>query len=337
MINQRVQNAINKIIEKKYDEFRDYLEVIKYIKELLELSYTDVIEGVFTYLMNQGENPFDEVDIELDYYVGTDDIFSILTNIGWFDKYLTDNTAFFTDFPDIIKTGDRIYMFCSEWKDLVDLFDSNDRNLVEDILDPDWSEIFGHFDISFEDDVTEVLSDKAINHIKEYIKENDFIGKEIYTLDEEYGDILTEELLEDKYTLFHLIDEEQMFNDLKWELKNMYRWSYNSASEGEIFNSLKDTITSFLGSEGDWDEIKKGDKVDHILKFDVTNIFYPYLKLYVETTGKLPGDNANYFLEVLNEVLIEQDEELRGPNIDNFYPDSRRVEEDMTENVISNL
>ncbi len=337
MINQRVQNAINKIIEKKYDEFRDYIEVIEYIKGLLELSYEDVIEGVFTYLMNQGENPFDEVDIELDYYVGTDDMFSILTNIGWFDKYLTDNNAFFTDFGDIIKTGDRVYMFCSEWKDLVDLFDSNDRNLVEDILDPDWSEIFGDFDISFEDDVTEVLSDKAINHIKEYIKENDFIGKEIYTLDEEYGDILTEELLEDKYTLFHLIDEEQMFNDLKWELKNMYRWSYNSASEGELFNSLKDTITSFLGSEGDWDEIKKGDKVNHVLKFDVTNIFYPYLKLYVEATGKFPGDNANYFLEVLNEVLIEQDEELSGPNIDNFYPDSRKVEEDMTENIISNL
>lgn len=337
MINQRVQNAINKIIEKKYDEFRDYIEVIEYIKGLLELSYEDVIEGVFTYLMNQGENPFDEVDIELDYYVGTDDMFSILTNIGWFDKYLTNNNAFFTDFGDIIKTGDRVYMFCSEWKDLVDLFDSNDRNLVEDILDPDWSEIFGDFDISFEDDVTEVLSDKAINHIKEYIKENDFIGKEIYTLDEEYGDILTEELLEDKYTLFHLIDEEQMFNDLKWELKNMYRWSYNSASEGELFNSLKDTITSFLGSEGDWDEIKKGDKVNHVLKFDVTNIFYPYLKLYVEATGKFPGDNANYFLEVLNEVLIEQDEELSGPNIDNFYPDSRKVEEDMTENIISNL
>lgn len=337
MINQRVQNAINKIIEKKYGDLEDYIEVIEYIKELLQLSYTEVIEGVFTYIMNQDINPIDEVDIELDYYVGNEDMFSILTNIGWFDKYLTDNTAFFTDFPDIIKTGDRVYMFCSEWKDLVDLFESGDRTLVEDILDPDWSEIFGDFDISFEDDVTEVLSDKAINHIKEYIKENDFIGKEIHTLDEEYGDILTEELLEDKYTLFHLIDEEQMFNDLKWELKNMYRWSYNSASEGELFNGLKDTITSFLGSEGEWDEIKKGEKVNHVLKFDVTNIFYPYLKLYVEATGKFPGDNANYFLEVLNEVLIEQDEELSGPNIDNFYPDSRKVEEDMTENVISNL
>jgi hypothetical protein len=337
MINQRVQNAINKIIEKKYGELEDYIEVIEYIKGLLELSYSDSIEGVFTYLMNQGVNPFDEVDIELDYYVGNDDMFSILTNIGWFDKYLTDNKEFPSDFGDIIKSGDRIYMFCSEWKDLADLFEIDDKTLVEDILDPDWSEIFGDFDISFENDVTEVLSDKAINHIKEYIKENDFIGKEIYTLDSEYGDILTEELLEDKYTLFHLIDEEQMFNDLKWELKNMYRWSYNSASENELFKGIKDEITSFLGSEGDWDEIKKGEKVDHILKFDVTNIFYPYLKLYVEATGKFPFDNANYFLEVLDEVLIEQGNELSGPNIDNFYPDSRRVEEDMTENVISNL
>jgi len=337
MLNQRLQNAINKIIEKKYDDLEDYIEVIDFIKELLQLSYSEVIEGVFTYIMNQGENPFDEVDIEMDYYVGNDDMFSILTNIGWFDKYLTDNNAFYSDFGDIIKSGDRIYMFCSEWKDLADLFDVDDKTLVEDILDPDWSEIFGDFDISFEDDVTEVLSDKAINHIKEYIKENDFIGKEIYTLDDEYGDILTEELLEDENTLFHLIDEEQMFNDLKIELKNMYRWSYNSASEGELFNGIKETITSFLGSDGDWDEIKKGDKINHILKFDVTGIFYQYLKLYVESTGKFPGDNANYFLEVLDEVLIEQGDELRGPNIDNFYPDSRRVEEDMTENVISNL
>jgi len=103
MINQRVQNAINKIIEKKYGELEDYIEVIDYIKGLLELSYSDVIEGVFTYLMNKGENPFDEVDIELDYYVGNDDMFSILTNIGWFDKYLTDNEAFYSDFGDIIK------------------------------------------------------------------------------------------------------------------------------------------------------------------------------------------------------------------------------------------
>ena len=337
MINQRVQNAINKIIEKKYGDLEDYIEVIEFIKELLQLSYTEVIEGVFTYIMNQDIDPVDEVDIELDYYVGNEDMFSILTNIGWFDKYLKDNKAFYSDFGDIIKSGDRIFMFCGEWKDLSDLFESGDKNLVEDILDPDWSEIFGYFDISFEDDVTEVLSDKAINHIKEYIKENDFIGKEIYTLDEEYGNILTEELLEDKYTLFNLIDKEDMLDDLKIELKNMYRWSFNSASESELFNSIKDTITSFLGSEGEWDEIKKGEKVDHILKFDVTDIFYTYLKLYVESTGKFPGDNANYFLEVLDEVLIEQGNELTGPDVDNFYPDSRKVEEDMTDHVISNL
>ena len=337
MLNQRVQNAINKITVKKYDEFRDYTEVIEYIKELLQLSYTEVIEGVFTYIMNQGENPFDEVDIELDYYVGNDDGFSILTNIGWFDKYITDNEAFYSNFPDIIKTGDRIYMFCSEWKDLSNLFVSNDMSLVEDILEDDTFELFDHVSVNFEDDVTEVLSDKAINHIKEYIKENDFIGKEIYTLDDEYGDVLTEELLEDIDTLFHLIDKEQMFNDLKIELKNMYRWAYNSASESELFNDIKETITSFLGSEGDWDEIKKGEKIEHILKFDVTNLFYPYLKLYVEATGKFPGDNENYFLEVLENVLVEQGEELSAPNVDNFYPDSSKVEEDMTDNVISNL
>ena len=337
MINQRVQNAINKIIEKKYGDLEDYIEVIEFIKELLQLSYTEVIEGVFTYIMNQGENPFDEVDIELDYYVGNDDGFSILTNIGWFDKYITDNEAFYSNFPDIIKTGDKIYMFCSEWKDLSNLFESSDMSLVEDILEDDTFELFDHVSVNFEDDVTEVLSDKAINHIKEYIKENDFIGKEIYTLDDEYGDVLTEELLEDIDTLFHLIDKEQMFNDLKIELKNMYRWAYNSASESELFNDIKETITSFLGSEGDWDEIKKGEKIEHILKFDVTNLFYPYLKLYVEATGKFPGDNENYFLEVLENVLVEQGEELSAPNVDNFYPDSSKVEEDMTDNVISNL
>ena len=102
MLNQRLQNAINKIIEKKYDDLEDYFEVIDFIKELLQLSYTEVIEGVFTYIMNQGENPFDEVDIEMDYYVGNDDMFSILTNIGWFDKYLKDNKMIYYKIESVL-------------------------------------------------------------------------------------------------------------------------------------------------------------------------------------------------------------------------------------------
>ena len=337
MINQRVQNAINKIIEKKYDEYRNYTDIAEYIKELLDLPISEVLEGVFVYLMNEDINPLDELDYDLSEYFYGDDVVSLLTNSGWFDKYFKNPNAFPVDFQDISVEGDRFYMYCDEWKELNVLFDLDDRNLVEDILDPDWSEIFGDFDVSFENDVTEVLSDKAISHIVEYIKENDFIGKEIYVLDEEYGNILTEDLLEDKHTLFHLIDEEEMFNDLKWELKSMYRWSYNSASENELFKEIKDTITSFLGSDGEWTDVKKGDKTKHLLKFDVSSIFYNYLKLYIEVTAKFPAEHENYFLDVLNEVLIEQDDELRGPRVDYFYPDSKIVEEDMTENVISNL
>ena len=37
MINQRLQNAINKIIDKKFDEFRNYNDIVEYIKELLDL------------------------------------------------------------------------------------------------------------------------------------------------------------------------------------------------------------------------------------------------------------------------------------------------------------
>lgn len=337
MINQRVQSAINKIIEKKFDEYRNYNDIVEYIKELLDLPLLEVLEGVFVYLMNEDINPLDEIDYDLSEYFYGDDVISLLTNSGWFDKYLKNPKEFPIDFKDIGIEGDRFYMYCDEWKELNVLFDSDDMNLVEDILDPDWSEIFGDFDVSFEDDVSEVLSDKAISHIVDYIKKNDFIGKEIYTLDEEYGDILTEELLMDKYTLFHLIDEEEMFNDLKWELKNMYRWSYNSASESELFKEIKDTITSFLGSDGEWTDVKKGDKTTQLLKFDVSSIFYNYLKLYIETTGKFPFEHENYFLEVLNVVLTEQGDGLRGPRVDYFYPDSKLVEEDMTENVISNL
>ena len=57
MINQRLQNAINKIIDKKFDEFRNYNDIVEYIKELLDLELLEVLEGVFVYLMNEDINP----------------------------------------------------------------------------------------------------------------------------------------------------------------------------------------------------------------------------------------------------------------------------------------
>ena len=70
-----------------------------------------------------------------------------------------------------------------------------------------------------------------------------------------------------------------MFDELKGELSNFYRWAYEGAAEDELFKSLKDEIESLLGSEGEWDSDK------HILKFDVSKIFMDILERYVGCEG----------------------------------------------------
>jgi hypothetical protein len=177
---------------------------------------------------------------------------------------------------------------------------------------------------------------KHINGNK--IKEGNFIGEELNYVPDGYDStLLTEEMVDDTDTILQLINEEDIFDELKGELENFYRWAYNTAAEDELFNEIKDSIEGLLGSTGKWEEIKKGDKTNNVLIFDISSIFMGFNDRFLVCEGSFPEEEYGSFLEVISKTLNCEGEKLSGPNIGYFYPDSSKVSENLNDNVIGNL
>ena len=230
-------------------------------------------------------------------------------------------------------------MVLDRWDELSGLFKNDDRDLVERIMGEDWAELYGYFEGDWDTDVVDNLNEKSIKHIKDYIKEGDFIGQEIYSMDDEHGHILTEDMVNDTETILRLIDEEDILNDLRSELLHQYRWAYEQAGEDELFGNVKDEIEGFLGSEGKWVEIKKddGSSQGQQLHFDITDIFYKYMIISMEEQSEMPGEYYGEYYDVLSSVLYERNEELSTPNMDYYYPNSTKTEEYFNYNIEGNI
>lgn len=293
---------------------------------------------LFEYFLDKGEDPMTHItfdDLKSRYYGNV--IINLLENSGWFDKYMEDEDAFPQTFRDVEKKGDRFYLVLDRWDELSGLFRNNDRDLVERILDEDWSELYGYFDVDWESDVVDNLNEKSITHIKDHIKEHDFIGQEIYSMYDEH--ILTEDMVNDTETILRLIDVEDIFGDLRSDLSHQYRWGYEQAGEDELFGNLKDEIEGFLGSEGKWVEIKKddGSSQGNQLHFDITDIFYKYMVISMEEQSEMPGEYYGEYLDLLSVVLDETNEELSTTDMSYFYPDSTKTEEHFNYNIEGNI
>jgi hypothetical protein len=140
--------------------------------------------------------------------------------------------------------------------------------------------------------------------------------------------------------LGELIEKESMFGNLALELKNFYRWAYESAAEDELFKDMKNDIVSTIGSEGEWDMVKskkEGGSDKHILKFDVTDKFMEYNLNYLDCQGEFPQYQEHYFLNVIEVYLDCMGEMLQTPDMGYFYPDSTKIEEHLNYNVLGNL
>jgi hypothetical protein len=201
-------------------------------------------------------------------------------------------------FGDIEWEGETPYLILDSWDELQELFHSKDRDLVERVLGEDWGELYSIDRVDFMDEVWSELDEESLQHIKDYIKDNGFIGRELDYDEDPDGGGLREDMLEDNDLLGELINDEDMFDELKRELNNFYRWAYEGAAEDELFKSLKDDIESLLGSEGEWDMVKskkEGGSDRHILKFDVSKIFMDILERFVECEGNLPEDEYGWF------------------------------------------
>ncbi len=184
-------------------------------------------------------------------------------------------------FNDVVYEGGRLYLEVNDWCDFVDLFEDRDsgygymgRYLAKNVLcDGDYWEPYSSSDLvnDWVDDVWDLVTDdpKLLEYIKKYIKENDFIGQ---PLDYEESDFLTEEILNNTSLLGLLIDDEDIFHDLKMELKWAYGTAYNQAASDNVYNAATDAIIDIFG-KGEWVQKKNRRGVDiHVFKFDATDV-----------------------------------------------------------------
>jgi hypothetical protein len=350
MINSRLQKVINKYIDRTTQEGdEDYFYTLNELYDevfLRDIEYEYLVEGVFNYIIHEkNEDPFDHFDegfLDQNFYPSV--VSTILTDTGWYDKYYTINRFIIPDknnnenkrsvYNDITVEGDNIYLIVGGWSDLDELFNGGDQNLAKRVLGEDFAELYGWFDVDFDVDVWDNLDEKSIEHIKNYIRENNFIGMELdYEPDGYDTNILTEEMLEDNAILGVLIDEEDIFSDLNGELEGFYRWAYESAAEDELFSELKGEIVSLLQSDGEWDY----NKNNHVLKFNVSKIFMDINTQFLNCTGNFADSEYSNFLDVLSKYLECEDKELSVRNMDYYYPDSSKVEEHLNYNVVNNL
>lgn len=348
MVSDKLQLIVNKTIEKKIESFRwDYQEFINYFFDLMgnNINEQDIIAAVFKYIIDVvDEDPLIHYPMnELNKLFYPEVINNILTYCGWYDKYfnlnrympiITDGKVIKkNDFRDIKWINGEPYLVCNDWECFADLFD--DSNTAGRILSSDHAEIYGWFDVDVEDDIKDNLDEKSLKHIKDYIIENGFIGKPIEYLDDEYGDILTEENLDDVDTLFHLISDEPMFSDLLSELENFYRWAYESAAEQELFAELRSQIEEYFMSEGKWDNEENGG--DYNLYFNISKVFLSILREYIECDGAFPEDERWDFTSIVYDLFKCQGTSMDIRDMDYFYPNSTIVAEHFNENIISNL
>jgi len=278
-------------------------------------------------------------------------------------------------FSDVVYEGGRLYLEVSDWCDFVDLFEDRDsgygymsRYLAKAVLcDGDYWEPYSTSDLvnDWVDDVWDLVTDdpKLLEYIKKHIKENGFIGQ---PLDSE--EILTEEMLNDNNLLGNLIDEEDMFHDLKMELKWAYGSAYNQAASNNVYEAATDAVIDIFG-KGEWVQKKNRRGVDvHVFKFDVTDVILESLsneisdcwtacsgyfdlsrhydsteheseeqafEEYCEECIDKPFDDWGSFIDFYSKYLYDRNDELY-PRYDE-YPDNSDLKEYFREDVYGRI
>jgi hypothetical protein len=319
------------------------LETLHYmVSSDFNVDENDAHHFIFKYFMDKGEDPLEYIEFDtLRSRMYGSEISDIFEKTGWYDKYLKDEQTFPQLFNDVEKKGDKFYLTIDHWSEFTMLVNKNDQDYAERILGEDWAELYGYYDVDWSSDIVDNLDEESIKHIKDHIKEGDFIGQEMseYSMGDGQFHTLTEDMVNDTDTILRLIGEESIFHELRHELASQYRWAYEQAGEDELFGNLKDSIEELLGSKGKWDDVKNkdGDITGQVIYFDITDIFYKYLIESLEATSEMPGEYYSDYISMLSEVLEDEYEELSAPDMSYFYPDSTKTEENFNYNIQENI
>ena len=165
-------------------------------------------------------------------------------------------------YRDVRYENGELYLFVSGWCDFVNLFQDTDsnygwmgRSLAKAVLcDDDYWEPYYSSDLisNWYDDVWNMVTndEELLEHVKQYIIKN-FIGEPLDSDEDPDGEGLREDMLQDNQLLGTLIDDEDIFMDLKNELSWAYGSAYNMAASNNIYNAAVNAIIDIFG-KGTW-------------------------------------------------------------------------------------
>lgn len=271
-------------------------------------------------------------------------------------------------FLDLHWDGNKIILSVGDREELAELFVDNDSSqygyvtkwLAEKVLaEDDWWEPYSDVVYDWMNQVWDAVTSnkELLNYIKEYIRENDFIGQELeYDEDPDMGGFREDMLLDDDL-LGELIKDEDIFEDLKGELTWAYTSAYNIAAQDNIYKAIYSELDDVFG-KSEWKSIDTGSGTKHFLQFDVTNIVMETLleeledciggckryfdpdnerhfnpdehgseleafEEYCEECRDYPFTDYAHFLSFYRDYLDERDE-LFNPRFDE-YPDDSKV------------
>ena len=233
-------------------------------------------------------------DVEMEPHLSPSQIFY---RYGVFPSKVVGPMIEDNGFSDISYEGGKYILEVDSWFDFSDLFlnvhsdyNSIGRDLAKLILsDEDYWEPYENYNLVHDwvDQVWSMVAGnkKLYNHVVEWIGDN-LVGNEMRFEGEET--ILTKEyLLEwsaDSDVLGELIDELDVFEDLKIELTWSYGSAYNVVARDNIYNSVIGAIRDDFG-KGEWESktfnINGEDKTKHQLRFDVTDLLEDSVTDYI--------------------------------------------------------
>lgn len=173
-------------------------------------------------------------------------------------------------------------------------------NYLAGILDD-----FGLFDDWYpeveNDEIENVLNDEEKNKLSK------MMGKETFDFDD-LGD-----------------------TDLLEELKNIYLWAYRQAAEDEVYGYIMRDIRSYFKTDDiKFDEDRQGNrmlsiKIDNFLK-DIVDDYYTN-GVYEDFHVFSECSNFVCFLSEMIDYYGDRYSTIDSVNIDNFWPDNRKVQE----------
>ena len=312
------------------------------IEEVLNI-FGGSMEGLLYFLKKKGElDSIDPFDDSLEEYQNKI-LYTMLIDLGETEvmDYIISRIS-----SDITKEGDKDYYLTLDGLDefaefFSDSGDPNDRNVVKDVMDEDFFEAFGYIDTDFYSDVIENLNEENIKSLKsmmignnvEAIVDDEAPTELLYQLSEEQKSNMVQidsnnidRIFNDEETLKYVIMVN--FEDMMYDMENLYNRSYNDAYEVELSNMIWDELTEYFNVEDKkWFKVKNGHQfMIRINPGVIPNMVIDFLRTtggeydYYGTTLDDLGSFTN-LLQYLMEEDVYEYLSFRIPD----YPDYRLV------------